>query len=145
LEIVLKASAVEAEFQKSPLNLALILDRSGSMSGDKLEYVKQAAEHVVGLLDEKDRIALVDYDNNVRILFPSARLDPESRKTLLKAISSIHSGGTTNLSGGWLTGCQQDYVGSCFLCKCYLERSALARGAESCVRQWRCSNFAQFT
>src|SRR5689334_10621368 len=47
---------------RAPLNLALILDRSGSMQGDKLRYVQQAAGHVLDLLDERDRVAVVAYD-----------------------------------------------------------------------------------
>ena len=41
------------------------------MAGDKLEYVKKASNHVVNLLNEKDRVALVDYDHQVRVHFPS--------------------------------------------------------------------------
>ncbi len=79
LEIAVQAPAIAMDLQRSPLNLALILDRSGSMQGEKLEFVKQAARHVVELLEEKDRVALVDYDDSVRVLFPSQRLDARSR------------------------------------------------------------------
>jgi len=107
LEIAVQAPAIAMDLQRSPLNLALILDRSGSMQGEKLEFVKQAARHVVELLEEKDRVALVDYDDSVRVLFPSQRLDARSRAGLLRMIDTIRSGGSTNLSGGWLTGCRQ--------------------------------------
>ncbi|MBI1882031.1 MAG: hypothetical protein HYR94_27965, partial [Chloroflexi bacterium] len=46
-----------------PLNLGLIIDRSGSMSGDKLEYVKEAAIHALRLLTEGDRASVVIYDD----------------------------------------------------------------------------------
>jgi len=53
---------------RAPLNLALILDRSGSMQGDKLRYVQQAACHVLDMLDERDRIAVVAYDDQVTLI-----------------------------------------------------------------------------
>src|SRR5215813_4484341 len=51
-----------------PLNLSLVIDRSGSMSGDKLEYVKEAARHVLRLLTEADRVSTVIYDDAVELL-----------------------------------------------------------------------------
>jgi Ca-activated chloride channel homolog len=107
LEVVLQAPEAGQAFHRSPLNVALVIDRSGSMSGDKLAFVKQAAGHVVEFLDETDRVALVDYDQDVRVLFPSLPLDRETRPAFLSKIDSIRSGGMTNLAGGWFAGCQQ--------------------------------------
>jgi len=107
LEVAIQASKTDETYHRPALNLALVIDRSGSMAGEKLEYVKAASNHVVSLLNEKDRVALVDYDSHVRVHFPSTLLDGESKPVLLKSIASIHSGGMTNLCDGWLTGCQQ--------------------------------------
>lgn len=94
--------------QKRPaLNLALVIDRSGSMSGEKLDYVKRAALHVLDLLGEHDMVALVAYDNEVTLISPSVAVSPVTRAELKAKIGAIRSGDTTYLSGGWLEGCEQ--------------------------------------
>jgi Ca-activated chloride channel family protein len=107
---------------RSPLNLSLVIDRSGSMSGDKLNYVKEAARHVLRLLTEADRLSTVIYDDEVEILAPNQILTPQIRADLLKRISEIRTGGMTNLSGGWFTGCDQI---ANYLSKDYLNRALL--------------------
>lgn len=92
---------------RMPLNLALVIDRSGSMSGSKLEKAKEAAAYCVRNLAASDRVAVVAYDDEVRVVAPSTKLSPEAKSRLLKDIESIQSGGSTNLGGGWLTGAQE--------------------------------------
>ena len=55
IEIVITPPDVEEKKERSPLNLSLVLDRSGSMQGEKLHFVKQAASHVLDLLGPQDR------------------------------------------------------------------------------------------
>ena len=92
---------------RAPLNLALILDRSGSMQGDKLRYVQQAACHVLDMLDERDRIAVVAYDDQVILLAPSQPISEHTRAELKRKINELRPGGWTDLSGGWLEGCRE--------------------------------------
>ena len=86
-----------------PLNLSVVLDRSGSMSGYSLTNAKDAAKKLVEYLTPDDYISVVVYDDR-----PATIVSPQlvtDKKAIQKQISSIRSGGLTNLSGGWLMGC----------------------------------------
>jgi Ca-activated chloride channel family protein len=108
IEITIIAPTSGEEKRPRPrLNLALVIDRSGSMSGEKLVYVKQAARHVIEQLNLQDQAALVAYDDEVQMLAPILPINEANRRQLVALIADLQVGGFTNLSGGWLTGCQQ--------------------------------------
>jgi len=107
VEIAVTAPPSRKTAQRMPLNLALVIDRSGSMDGEKLTQVCQAAAHVVTALAESDHAALVVFDDQVNLLAPSQAVTADHRLHLLEAIRSIRSGNTTNLGDGWLRGCQE--------------------------------------
>ena len=93
----------ETNREPLPLNLSVVIDRSGSMKGDKLKYVKLAAKELVSKLGKKDRLSLVTYDSTVQILLPPRMVEDKQR--FFDAIAPLNSGDMTNLSGGWLQGC----------------------------------------
>lgn len=99
LMLEVTAPAVAPATQRTPLRLALALDRSGSMSGGRLEAAARAASFLVDQLHDDDQIAVVAYDNDVRLVAP---LDTLDRARLKHLLTSIRPGGATNLSGGWL-------------------------------------------
>lgn len=100
------AAAAASRPDRAPVNLALVIDRSGSMQGDKLRFVQQAAAHALDLLDDRDRVALVVYDDQVDLLAASAPVTPQRRQQLKEQIAAIRPGGLTDLGGGWLEGCR---------------------------------------
>ncbi|MDB4673360.1 VWA domain-containing protein [Verrucomicrobiales bacterium] len=105
LKIQVNGHEIASKKNRLPLNIAVVLDRSGSMSGTKLEQAKQAASHLVRQLGAADRFSLVTYDTEVNILIPPAPvLEPAP---LLTRISGIQTGGSTALYAGVAEGAAQ--------------------------------------
>jgi Ca-activated chloride channel homolog len=99
----LSAPAAPTNTPRPPLRLALVIDRSGSMTGPKLEVAKRCAAYLVHRLASPDELALVAYDDTVQLVAPLAPVS----QALLGAIATVLAGGSTNLSGGWLKGLEE--------------------------------------
>jgi Ca-activated chloride channel homolog len=91
--------------KRPPLDLAVVLDRSGSMSGAKLRYAKKAVDTVIDRLLPSDHMALVTYDSQVDVVFARRRVD--DALVMKSKAALIETGGCTNLSGGLVAGLQQ--------------------------------------
>jgi Ca-activated chloride channel homolog len=102
--ILLRFRADIAESPRRNLNLSLVIDRSGSMAGGPLHHALKAAESVVDQLEPNDILSVVVYDDEVDSVVPP---QPVTDKAALKnSIRKVRAGGITNLSGGWLKGCE---------------------------------------
>jgi Ca-activated chloride channel family protein len=95
---------VPAHRQRTPLALALVLDRSGSMGRGRLEAAKAASISAVERLHPDDVVSVIAFDEQVEVIAPPA---PRARQfQLVQQVNKIESRGSTNLSGGWLRGRQ---------------------------------------
>ncbi len=93
---------------RTPLNLSLVLDRSASMAGRPLKYAIAAAQKLVEYLTPEDILSVVIYDDRPSTIIPPQPV--RDQKAIQAKIGKIRSAGVTNLSGGWLMGC--DHVKS---------------------------------
>lgn len=97
-------TATGGEDGAPPLDLAVVLDRSGSMHGPGLAYAKDAVGLLIDRLRTEDGLALAVYDDTVDVIFPLSKVDPPVMRAHLERITS---GATTNLSGGLVQGLQE--------------------------------------
>ena len=87
---------------RKPYHLALVIDRSGSMSGEPIREAVRCARHMVDRLAPSDQASLIVFDDRVKTLVGAQPVG--NRKALHTALSLIHEGGSTNLHGGWKAG-----------------------------------------
>lgn len=90
--------------------MSLVVDRSGSMSGEPLEEALKCVVHIAKHLTPQDELSLVVYDNDVNVIMPIGPM--VSLEAVQTAVSQVRSGGSTNLHGGWLEGAEQLEGGS---------------------------------
>lgn len=87
---------------RPPLNLSLVLDRSGSMGVDKLNHAKQAACSLIDRLLPSDRLSLVTFDTRVEVLVSSTLVT--DKPALKAAVADIYGGSRTALHEAWVRG-----------------------------------------
>ena len=100
------APRAEARAARLPVNVAIVLDRSGSMGGaHKFPLAREAVRQSLRMLGSADRFSLIVYDTVEGVLTPSTSATPNAVRAALGALDAVGPRNSTNLSGGWLKSC----------------------------------------
>ena len=91
--------------QRQPYGIGFVIDRSGSMAGAPLTEAVRCVRFMADKLNDTDFASLVTFDNNVALEFPLSVMTERSRLSV--ALTAVHSGGQTNLHGGWREGADE--------------------------------------
>lgn len=97
--------------QRAPLDIAFVIDRSGSMSGEAIRAAKEGVRVAIDQLDQRDRAAVVIYDDQVDVIHQLLPVNAATRGMIASALGFVDARGSTNLGEGWLIGCQQIAAG----------------------------------
>ena len=108
---------------RAPVDIVAVIDKSGSMRGEKLTLVKATLEFVIDqckwllshthlfyvmyhfvVVKECDRLSVVTYDTNVRLDFPLTRMNGDNKEKTKALVRAIIQGSSTNLCGGLIKG-----------------------------------------
>ena len=101
LPVLVQLQPSESRLESRPaLNVGLVLDRSGSMHGEKMQLTIKAACEAVGRLTEKDKVSVVTFDDTIELLYSGTAKD----ERLKQMIESITCGNQTDLHSGWAQG-----------------------------------------
>ena len=98
LRISLTGVELPKETRRTPVNLAIVLDKSGSMTGEKIANAKAAAIKAVSMLQPDDIVSIVAYDDTVKVLVPATKV--ADRDFILAGIERIQADGNTALFAG---------------------------------------------
>ena len=82
------------------LNLALVLDRSGSMSGDRIARAREAAIAAVRRLDERDYVSVIVFDDRIDVIAGSQTASEQNKAAIIKRLGTVDARGATAIFGG---------------------------------------------
>jgi Ca-activated chloride channel homolog len=106
VDFVVRASSGGAPETRAPLSLALVIDRSGSMRGTKMETARSAALMVLDRLDERDTASVTVFDDHVDVVLPAGRADAAHKSLARSRLAEVEARAQTALHEGWLSGCR---------------------------------------
>lgn len=90
---------------RTPVNVAIVIDKSGSMGGDKIQKAKEAAILALHRLKSSDIVSVVLYDSDVEVLVPATKLT--KKEAIIQKIRQINAGGSTALYAGVQNGADE--------------------------------------
>lgn len=98
LKVGLTGFTLDTKADRTPANIAIVLDKSGSMRGEKLARAKEAANLAIDLLNEQDIVSVISYDSVVDVLIPATRVS--DKKKIKQAIHNMRANASTALFAG---------------------------------------------
>ena len=104
IELTALGQLKEKNKKRPPVNLALVIDRSGSMEGTYIEAAKIAAKGIADRLTTRDRLSLVSFDYEIITHFSNLSMDSVGRRRAKSTIAELYARSATNLSAGWFEG-----------------------------------------
>lgn len=105
LRIGLTGCPLERLKSRTPINVAIVIDKSGSMGGEKIRKAREAAILALHRLNAEDIVSVVVYDTEVQVLVPATKMT--RRDDIIRTIRQIGAGGSTALYAGVETGAQE--------------------------------------
>jgi Ca-activated chloride channel family protein len=105
IKISLTGFSLPPHTDRAPVNVAIVIDKSGSMGGEKIQHARQAAVTALQQLRETDIVSVVTYDDRVEVVVPATKLS--DRTEVIRKINTIGSGGSTALFAGVSKGSQE--------------------------------------
>ncbi|MFC1757445.1 VWA domain-containing protein [Planctomycetota bacterium] len=98
LKVGMTGFELSAAKERAPVNVAIVLDKSGSMSGEKIRRAKEAAIAAIDRLGKDDIVSIITYSASVEVVVPATKLT--DKQNIRAAIDQIHEGGSTALFAG---------------------------------------------
>ena len=107
LLVRIEAPEQEAGHGRLPVDVSFVLDRSGSMGGEKITMARRAVGDAIRSLHDADRFSVVAFDDQIELVVPSTQGTSEARREAREVVGRLRERGMTDLSGGWLRGREQ--------------------------------------
>jgi Ca-activated chloride channel family protein len=99
-------SATQQSSNDLPLNVALVIDASGSMEGQWIEAAKQAAVEIIQALGDRDRVSVVSFSSDVQVHIDGIVCTNNGKSEAIGRIRELQTRAATDLGAGWLSGAE---------------------------------------
>lgn len=107
LMLDLTAPANAKQVSRPSQAVQIVVDRSGSMEGGRLESAKGSLLKLIDRLAPQDYFGIVSFDDTALVEVPTRKMSDHHLPTLRKSIRELHTGGSTDISAGYLLGLRE--------------------------------------